>query len=226
MSSGGPGMRAAQGLRGTVALLTFLALIVGAALFGGCDIVGKAARTDDAADDTPAASTSSASNAAPATVPPAQPIPRGTATPTLPLPSTAQVAQSDATAVSSAALTVMFTYDTTTDTTAQDAVLRAQPWLTEAYAAVQREHVSVGPPGAQWTEWTGHQAYTTPALERGRDQAPPDTATTAYRQWLVRYTPTGRDGWKGNETAVVVFTVLTRPSATEPWRVSDMLVRS
>ncbi|WTW93784.1 hypothetical protein OG216_10505 [Streptomycetaceae bacterium NBC_01309] len=226
MSSGGPGMQAAQGLRGTVALLTFLALIVGAALFGGCDIIGKASKTSGAADDTPAASSSAPTTTAPFTPPPAQPIPRGTATPSLPLPSTAKVAQSDATAVSSAALTVVFTYDTTTDTTAQDAVLRAQPWMTEAYAAVQREHVSVSPPGADWTTWTEHRAYTAPVLERGRDQAPTDTATTAYRQWIVRYTPTGRDGWKGSEATVVVFAVLTRPSVTDPWRVSDMLVRS
>ncbi|MGW0659361.1 hypothetical protein [Streptodolium elevatio] len=225
MSSDGPGMRAAQGLRGTVALLTFLALIVGAALFGGCGLIGKAGKTSGAGDDTPAAS-SSPSRTAPATVPPAQPIPRGTATPTLPLPSTAKVAQSDASAVSSAALTVMFTYDTTTDTTSQDAVLRAQPWLTEEYAATQREHVSVSPPGADWTTWTEHRAYTAPVLERGRDQAPTDTATTAYRQWLVRYTPTGRDGWKGTEVTVVVFALLTRQSAADPWRVSDMLVRS
>lgn len=225
MSSGGPGMRAAQGLRGTVALLTFLALIVGAALFGGCGLVGQAGKASKAGDDTPSASSPPPSTA-PVTVPPAQPIPRGTATPTLPLPSTAKVAQSDATEVSSAALTVMFTYDTSTDTTAQDAVLRAQPWLTEEYAALQREHVSVGPPGAEWTTWTAHKAFTAPVLERGRDQAPTDSATTAYRQWLVRYTPQGRDGWKGDETAVVVFAVLTRAKASDPWRVSDLLVRS
>ncbi|NUU19910.1 MAG: hypothetical protein HOV68_00080 [Streptomycetaceae bacterium] len=223
MSGGGSEMRA-SGLRGTVALLAFLALLVGAAMFGGCGLIGKSDRDDKAGDA--AASSSSAAPAAPTSVPPAQPIPRGTATPTLPLPRMDKVQQSDATQVSGAALTVLFTYDTTTDTTSQDAALRAEPWMTAEYAAAQRDAVVVAAPGAQWSMWAAHQAYTVPALEPGREAAPEDSATEAFRQWIVRYTPAGRDGWQGQPTTAVVFVTLSRGTANDPWRVSDLLVRS
>lgn len=227
MSEGGrPQMRAAaQGLRGTVALLLFLGLVVGAAMFGGCGIAGKANRSSNTNKTSPTPSTSTPAPTTPASVPPAQPVPRGTATPTLPLPRLDKVVQSDATQVSSSALTVFFTYDTTTDTTTQDAAVRAAPWMTAEFAASQRGAVLVSGPGAQWQLWTTHRAYTAPALEQGTESAPSDTPTTAYRQWLVRYAPVGRDGWQGEQTLVVAFVTLVRASANDPWRVSDLLMR-
>ncbi|MCF2528105.1 hypothetical protein [Yinghuangia soli] len=220
--SGGAEMRA-QGLRGTVALLAFLALIVGAAMFGGCGLIGKG-RTANTGNETPAAPATGTGTASrpPVSVPPAQPIPRGSGTPTVPLPRLDQVPQSDPTAVSAAAVTVLYTYDTTTDTTAQDAAVRAEPWFTSQFAASQREHVAVAPPGAEWTTWTAHKAYTAPVVEAGRDPAPGDTPSKAFRQWLVRYTPTGRDGWKGETVTVVVFVTLSRAIPSDPWRVSDL----
>ncbi|NUP34832.1 MAG: hypothetical protein HOU01_24435 [Streptomycetaceae bacterium] len=220
MSGGSPQMRA-QGLRGAVGLLVFLALLIGAALFGGCALIGKQNRASDAG------ASPSASTLPPiVSVPPAQPIPRGAGTPTEPLPSLDAQASADATAVSQAALTVLFSYDTMTDTTAQDAAVRAQQWMTDRYAATQREHVVVAPPGADWTLWTGHKVYTKPTLTQSHEPAPPDSDVLAYRQWIVRYTPTGRDGWKGTESLVVVFVTLTRATPAEPWRIADLGVRA
>jgi hypothetical protein len=216
----------AGGLRGAVALLAFLALLVGAALFGGCGLIGNEKRDGKAEPAASASASSPTRPPAPSSVPPAQAIPRATATPTLPLPRMDKVVQSDATQVSAAALTVLFTYDTTTDTTTQDAATRAEVWMTAAYAAAQREAVVVAAPGALWTTWAAHKAYTVPALEQGREPAPSDTATSAFRQWLVRYTPAGRDGWQGEPTLVVAFVTLSRATANDPWRVSDLLVRS
>lgn len=225
MSGGGPEMRA-QGLRGTAALVGFVALIVIAAMFGGCGLIGSPAESSNAADDTPESSAPATTFTDDSTLPPAQPLPRGTATPTLPLPKPADVPQTDAGKVSSAALTVVYTYDTTTDTTTQDAVLRAEPWLTPEYAAIQREHLSVAAPGLQWATWREHRAYTVPTLEPGTEEAPSDTATAAYRQWLVTYKPVGRDGWQGDPVTVVAYVALSRAKASDPWRVSDLRVSS
>ncbi|MDI2125834.1 hypothetical protein [Yinghuangia seranimata] len=225
MSSGAGG---AGGMRGAVAVLAFVALLVGAALFGGCDLVGKetTSRGGDAAATAATSASGTSASPSPVSVPPAEPIPRGTATPTLPLPSLDKTAQNDPGAVSQAALTVLFTYDTTTDTTAQDAAVRAEPWLTPKFAASQRQHTVVGAPGAGWTTWASHKAYTTTALEAGHEETPSDQPTAAYRQWIVRYTPVGRDGWKGEPTTVIAFVTLARATANDPWRVSDLLLRS
>ncbi|UGQ10360.1 hypothetical protein LO772_26365 [Yinghuangia sp. ASG 101] len=225
MSGGGPQMRA-QGLRGTAALVGFVALIVIAAMFGGCGLIGSPAESSNAARDTPDTASPATTFSEPATLPPAQPLPRGTATPTLPLPRPADVPQGDAAKVSSAALTVMYTYDTTTDTTTQDAVLRAEPWMTPEYAATQREHLSVAAPGLEWATWREHRAYTAPTLEPVTEEAPSDTATAAYRQWLVTYKPVGRDGWQGAPVTVVAYVTLERATASDPWRLSDVRVNS
>ncbi|HSA51106.1 MAG TPA: hypothetical protein VLH10_13510 [Yinghuangia sp.] len=223
MSGSGPQMRA-QGLRGTVALVGFIALIVIAAMFGGCGLIGSPVDSSNAGNDTPDTASAGTSFSAPASMPPAEPLPRGTATPTLPLPSLDTASQKDAGQVSRAALTVMYTYDTTTDTTTQDAVLRAAPWMTGEYAATQREHLSRSAPGLLWATWREHRAYTETTLRPGTEAAPSDTATSAFRQWLVTYTPVGRDGWRGDPITEVAYVVLERATASEPWRVSDMRV--
>lgn len=222
MSGSGPQMRA-QGLRGTAALVGFVALIVIAAMFGGCGLIGSPAESSNAANDTSAPATTFSESAVPS---PPQPLPRGTATPTLPLPRPADVRQTDATEVSSAALKVMYTYDTTTDTTTQDAVLRTEPWMTPAYAATQHEHLTVAAPGLEWATWQEHRAYTVPTLEPVTEEAPSDTATAAYRQWLVTYKPVGRDGWQGEPVTVVAYVAMERAAASDPWRVSDVRVNS
>ncbi|UGQ15001.1 hypothetical protein LO772_16370 [Yinghuangia sp. ASG 101] len=162
---------------------------------------------------------------APATLPPAQPIPRGSGAPGVPLPRVDQVDGADPTAVSQAALTTWFTADTVVDTSMQDAVVRAVPWLTPEYARDQTSYTPLAGSRAQWTEWTRHRAYTVVALVVASEAgAPPDAGGEAYRKWLVTVTPHGRDGWVGPPQVSPAFVRLVRASVSDPWRVAEVLV--
>ncbi|WP_330346623.1 hypothetical protein OG858_47340 (plasmid) [Streptomyces europaeiscabiei] len=154
----------------------------------------------------------------------AAPLPTGaTGQPKGGIPSPADVDSSDATAVSKAALTALTTSDTAIDTSRNDAGRRTAEagWCTTSYAEQLRAAVSRSQPGTDWTTWAEHKAYTRPRLtlteEAGR---PNDTPSTAYRQWTITLTPTGRDGWKGREEVHVAFAELTRATASKPWRLN------
>lgn len=144
------------------------------------------------------------------------------------VPSPGSVDGTNATAVSRAALTVLATYDTAIDASRNDAGRRAADagWCTATYAGQLREAVSRSLPGADWETWASHRAYTKPRLteteEAGR---PSDTDTTAYRQWTITLTPTGRDGWTGSEEAHVAYAELTRTAASQPWRLNAVTIQ-
>jgi hypothetical protein len=138
------------------------------------------------------------------------------------LPDRHRIDQKDATAVSRAALTVMYTVDSTVDTGLRDARLRAAGYLTSGYTTV----VEGEPEQYVPEEWRRHRAYLAVRLrplvrETG---APPDRRTAAYRQWEMTTVPTGRDRWRGSSSASVVFMSLARSSERAPWRVSDVTV--
>ncbi|GAA2427044.1 hypothetical protein GCM10010191_44730 [Actinomadura vinacea] len=135
------------------------------------------------------------------------------------LPDPGRVDQKDATALSRAALTVMYSVDSTVDAGLLNAKLRAVGYLAPAYAAeVRAEPVQYVP-----EEWRRHRAYLAVRLRPiERDAgAPKDGPTAAYRQWRLITTPTGRDGWRGRPSEFVVFMSLTRSSKRDPWRISD-----
>ncbi|WP_067067585.1 hypothetical protein [Carbonactinospora thermoautotrophica] len=142
----------------------------------------------------------------------------------MPLPDPQKVDGADPDAVSRAAVTVMWTMDTTIDTSQYQAELRAAPYLTADYAARLRQYPPVAAPGAQWNQWAAHRAYTTVRLTPGYDDRPLDTATTAHRQWSVTATPIGRDGWRGQPVTATVFVTLTRTGPGQPWRVAAVTV--
>ena len=145
--------------------------------------------------------------------------PLQTSTPSADLPTPSRADGRNATALSKAALTVMYSVDSTADTGLRDAKLRAARYLTAAYKTeVEAEPVQYVP-----QEWQRHRAYIAVDLEpiRREEGAPSDGPTTAYRQWQVRTTPTGRDGWRGDALKFVVFMELTRSSRHAPWRVSN-----
>ncbi|QKW33529.1 hypothetical protein HUT06_05360 [Actinomadura sp. NAK00032] len=126
----------------------------------------------------------------------------------------------NATALAKAALTVMYRVDSTSDTGLRDAKLRAARYLTADYKAeVATEPVQYIP-----EEWRRHRAYIAVHLKpiQPEEGAPSDGATTAYRQWQLRTTPTGRDGWRGDPHNFVVYMELTRSSRHAPWRVSNV----
>jgi hypothetical protein len=139
------------------------------------------------------------------------------------LPDPRRVDQKDATAVSKAALTVMYTVDSTVDVGLRDAKLRAERYLTPGYTgkikAEPRQYVP--------EEWRQHRAYLAVRLKPlvREEGAPSDGPTAAYRQWEMSATPTGRDGWHDTRSKSVVYMVLGRSSERAPWRISDVLLR-
>ncbi|GAA2399746.1 hypothetical protein GCM10010191_03590 [Actinomadura vinacea] len=136
------------------------------------------------------------------------------------LPDPGRVDQKDATAVSRAALTVMYSVDSTVDAGLLNAKLRAAVYLAPAYAAeVRAEPVQYVP-----KEWRQHRAYLAVRLEPLRREAgaPSDRSTAAYRQWEMTTTATGRDDWRDTPRKSVIFVALARSSERAPWRVSDV----
>lgn len=194
---------------------------VAAALLLAPLVTGCSAAGGSAAPNSP-------STAVSATAPPysPQPLPTGRGgTPPVPLPQVGQVAGADATAVARAAVTVMWTYDTTIDTSPYGASVRAAPFLVPSYAAQIKAAPPVAAPGADWNLWSAHRAYTVVSLTAESDSgAPPDTDTTAYRQLGVTITPTGRDGWRGQPQTQTVFVVLNRSGSSAAWRVGTVSV--
>ncbi|MEV4047117.1 hypothetical protein [Streptomyces sp. NPDC049744] len=134
----------------------------------------------------------------------------------------------DADAVGRGVLTMMWTFDTTSDAAPFNASVRAARtgWLTEAYAALLRAHRPRAVPGAQWQEWASHRARTTVTLHQAEDAAKPaDTATEAWRQWVVTATPHGRDRWTGEPVTALAYVRLTREDTSAAWRVDEVLTR-
>lgn len=165
---------------------------------------------------------SDGTKAAPPSIPSATPsaiAPAPTGTPHGSLPAPKTVDRSDATAVSRAAVQVMWTVDATIDSTQLDAYLRAKPYLSRKYA----EEVSAEPAGAVPSLWRDHRAYARVRLKRQapEDGVGPDTATTAHRQWGITVIPTGRDGWTGPSVHATAFVTLTRGDGGG-WQVSGV----
>ncbi|WP_406517560.1 hypothetical protein [Streptomyces sp. NBC_00134] len=193
-----------------------------ALVLSGCSAFGDGG-SDDAPPKKPA------SSVAPDPSGEAEPLPPGkSGEPHGGIPSPADVDQTDATAVSEAALTGMFTYDTAIDTSRNDAGRRiaAAGWCTATYAAELKEAATRSAPGTGWTLWDRHQAYTTATLQQTEEAGKPaDTDTDALRQWTITITPTGRDGWKGAAESRTAYVELIRPAAGKPWRLNAVTVQ-
>lgn len=186
-----------------------------AAFAAGCGGGGERAEPETAPPTPGAASSIPVPSAAPPS-PPANPrLPAG-------LPDPRRIDQKNATAVSRAALTVMYTVDSTVDAGLRDAKLRAARYLTRDY----RAEVAAEPRQYIPAEWRRHRAYLAVRLEPLPREAgaPSDTATTAYRQWQMTTIPTGRDDWRGTARPSVAFMTLARSSERDPWRIRDVLV--
>jgi hypothetical protein len=140
------------------------------------------------------------------------------------LPDLREIDQKDATAVSKAILTTMYSADSTVDAGLRDAKLRATSHLTPEYAA----KIKAEPRQYIPEEWRQRRVYlavrlTPLPLERG---APSDGPTAAYRQWAMTTTPIGRDGWRGDPKKSVIYVALNRSSERALWRISDVLVHN
>lgn len=160
------------------------------------------------------------------TAPPPLPVasagtPAGTA-----LPNQNKVDRQDPSATSLAAVTMMWTVDTTIDLGEHEATLRAAPYFSPDYLDQVGEAVPITAPGATWETWRQHRAYTVVTAESADEIGkPPDTDVEAFRSWEVTSEPVGRDGWKGEKEVVLVYISLVRSTAQGPWQVSGVHVR-
>ncbi|MFF7176841.1 hypothetical protein [Streptomyces pseudovenezuelae] len=200
-----------------------------AVLLAGCGMFNDSSSSGDASPGKAPTPSGTGPYPEPAEPTPAPVLPSGKAgEPHGGIPSPADVDQADATAVSRAALTALSTYDTALDTSLNDAGRRTADagWCTAGYAAQLREAVHRAVPGAEWQTWTQHRAYATVKLSQTEDAGrPADSDTTAYRQWTITVTPTGRDGWKGTPTTTVAYAELTRTGAGQPWRLNTVTLQ-
>ncbi|MGI5323805.1 hypothetical protein [Actinomadura nitritigenes] len=200
---------AAPGHPPRVALLAVLACAVSACGGGHQDAPETTGASPTAAVSSPATASPATS---PATSPTASPrVPRG-------LPDLTRLDQTNATAVSKAALILMWTVDSAIDHGQQDAYQRATPLLDDVYKTVIAGQGGGGIPG----QWSRHRAYAKVRLTRQTPQGdvPAETPTLAHRLWRIDITPTGRDGWKDTPVHVTAFVTLKRDGPDAPWRVS------
>lgn len=203
-------------------------VVAAALVLAGCGLIGQ--DQDDAQPSRP--TTPAPSGTGPYTPPahpsPAEPLgPGKTGTPRGGLPDRSKTDQHDATTVSKAGLTVMFRYDTSMDTSPHDASIRAARlgWCTPGYARELKKTKPRSAPGAEWNTWQSHHAYTRVSLQHTEDAGrPPDTATTATREWTVTTTPHGRDGWKGHHEETTAFVQMNRHHGG-PWRIAGVTVQ-
>lgn len=200
-----------------------------AAVLVGCGAFGEGSQDPAPPKQTEPAPSGTGPYPDPATPSEAAPLPSGKGgEPKGGIPSPADVDESDATAVSRAALTALTTYDTAIDASRNDAGARVAEagWCTAVYAAELRSAVSRSAPGATWATWVQHKAYTRPKLTQTKDAGQPaDSDTTAYRQWTITLTPTGRDGWTGPPETSYAFVELTRADQSKPWRLNTVTVQ-
>lgn len=202
------------------------AVAVAAAVLLSLTAAGCGLGDDGGTDDGAAAKPPPASAASPSDEPPALPsgspgIPEGG------IVEPGDVDGQDSDAVGQGALRVYYTYDTALDTSRNDAGRRMADagWCTGTYAQALREAASRSAPGASWTEWARHRAYTTvsmvPSNEAGK---PADTPTSAYRTYAVTLTPIGRDGWRGTPEFHVAYVELSRTAPNQDWRINEVAV--
>lgn len=227
-----------HGSRGKAAKTFVLALALGLSLTlagcggddGGSDDARKSADTPaPSPTSTPSPTTSTDKSTASPTASTGAPSPSKTGgTPKGGIPKPDDVDQKDADAVGEGALTAMYTSDTAVDNGPQDAAVRTAKagWLSEKYAKQLRGHRAQAAPGAQWTEWADHRAYTKVKLTKTEDAAKPDdSGTEAWRQWTVTTAPLGRDGWKPKPTTVAAYVQLVRSAPDAGWRVAGVTVQ-
>ena len=159
---------------------------------------------------------SAGATAAPSTVPPA--------TTTLPTRSPT-VAMANPVAVGAATVRAFYGYNTLTDTSTWDAVLRSTAYYTPAYAALTR---SVHPQQAndpQWDAWAAHHAIIAVQAKRVYDGTPPpNTPMRTYLEFEATLSPHGSHHWTDRKLVYFVWMSLVRANRAKgtPWLVARM----
>lgn len=209
--------------RATRAVALVWAAALTAATVTGCGAreTGESAPTVPATPP-PAAGATLTAQATPAptvvqaSLPPGQP-----GTPAGGLPGSRTLTSRDPDVVAVAGLTAYYSADTAIDRSPADPQRRALPWTAGQLAAGIAAYRPVAAPGATWNSWAAHRAHTTVTATRAYDDgAPADTASTAYRQFVVTITPHGRDHWTGPPVTHTDFVLMRRTSSG--WRIADL----
>ena len=159
---------------------------------------------------------SAGATAAPSTVPPA--------TTTLPTRSPT-VAMANPVAVGAATVRAFYGYNTLTDTSTWDAVLRSTAYYTPVYAALTRSVHPQQTNDPQWDAWAAHHAVIAVQAKRVYDGTPPpNTPTRTYLEFEATLTPHGAHHWTGAKLVHFVWMSLVRANTAKgmPWLVARM----
>lgn len=131
-----------------------------------------------------------------------------------------------AVAVGEADLRLYFGYDTLTDHSSWDAVLRSTRYYTASYAALTRAVHPRPYDDPQWRTWAAHRAVMSVRVTRVYDAPPPpSTSTTTYAELEATVTPHGAHHWTGTTAVHFAWVAFTRARPGRPWLISHMEVQ-
>ncbi len=132
------------------------------------------------------------------------------------------------TAVGRACMEAYWGYNTVTDVSRWNAVLRSARYYTPSYARVTRAiqpHPATDP---QWRTWAVHRAVITVKLRVATDGTPPpSTPTRTYLEFVGVLTPHGAHHWTGPSQTHVAWLFLTRANTDKgtPWLVARLVAQ-
>lgn len=140
----------------------------------------------------------------------------------------AAVDMANAGAVGRACMEAYWGYNTVTDVSRWNAVLRSAVYYTASYARVTlaiHPHPATDP---QWRTWAAHRAVVTVKLRAAMDGTPPpSTPTRTYLEFIGVLTPHGAHHWTGPRQTHVAWLVLTRANTDKstPWLVARLVAQ-
>ncbi|NKR30201.1 hypothetical protein GS538_09115 [Rhodococcus hoagii] len=138
-------------------------------------------------------------------------------------PEAANVAHGDASSVAEAAMTLWFTWDTTTDSGPIDGSVRATALLTPELARSVSTEVPAQGPGGDWLGWKTQKARLVPTVTASSEPVPPQTSSRAYRSYVVDQAITLPDGSVTGHVQSIVDVILVQ--GANGWEVSRVNLR-
>lgn len=141
---------------------------------------------------------------------------------TLP-PEAAGISRDDAGEVGRAAMTVWFTWDTTTDSGPIDGSVRASPLLTPDLARSVAAEVPAQGPGGDWLGWAAQNARLIADVTDSAEPVPPTTSDRAYRSYVIDQAITRPNGVVTGHVQSYVDVVLAH--GRDGWEVSRAALR-
>ena len=128
-------------------------------------------------------------------------------------------------AVGAATVRAFYGYNTLTDTSTWDAVLRSTAYYTPVYAALTRSVHPQQTNDPQWDAWAAHHVVVAVQANRVYDGTPPpNTPTRTYLEFEATLTPHGGHHLTGAKLVHFVWMSLVRANTAKgtPWLVDRM----